>query len=181
MKKIGQKSGLTLVELIVASMLIAIVLLGVVAFNLSLTQIQDDSFNQSTLSIQASTAMNYLEDDISMAVGTFNNVGFRTRPGTLCLRRPDNTPLNLDDNPWICYIFDNGNRNLQRCVPVNLAAPTIVCNTVLPVTNLVKLANGNFMQVGIPNVGLIRIVLNANDGTGYYSMTTDIGMKNHSF
>ncbi len=153
MKKIYQNHGLTLVELIVASMLIAIVLLGVVAFNLSLTQIQDESFKQSTLSIQASTAMNYIEDDISMAVGNNSNPGYRTRPGTLCLRRPDNTPLDLNDNSWICYIFDSGNNNLKRCVPTNPnAVPPIafVCNTNPPnvVTNLVKLLNGNFYIIG---------------------------------
>jgi len=198
MKKIGQKSGLTLVELIVASMLIAIVLLGVVAFNLSLTQIQDDSFNQSTLSIQASTAMNYLEDDISMAIGNNSNPGVTTRTGSitpgLCLRQPDATPLTMVDNLWICYFLDNltatADHNLKRCVPSpinNIPDRISECDTNDPITNLVKLQDGNFFTVGDdipftpPGPGLIKITLNAQDGTGSYSMTTDIGMKNHSF
>lgn len=189
MKKPGQKQGLTLVELIVASMLIAIVLLGVVAFNLSLTQIQDDSFNQSTLSIQASTAMNYLKDDISMATGT------RIKPGisiystsansSLCLRQPDDTLLSLDDNSWICHIWDNTSKNLRRCVPTTRPTtlfPTTppACRTTSPIMYLVRLQNGNFFQAGFPSSGLVTITLNAEDGTDSYSMTTDIEMKNHS-
>lgn len=188
MKKICQRHGLTLVELIVASLLIAIVLLGVVAFNLSLNQIQDNSFNQSTLSTQASTAMNYLNDDIAMAIGTKNNSGVKTRSGSipaLCLRRPDNTPMSLIDNTWICYFLDGADKNLKRCVPIdNITIPDNTVDCTNPIINLVKLQSGNFFQIGSvlipPGRGLIRITLNAQNGTDYYSMSTDIETKNHS-
>ncbi len=190
MTKLSQKIGLTLVELVVSSLLIAIVLLGVVAFNLSLTQIQDDSFNHSTLSIQASTALSYLKDDIAMTFEP-NGIppGIISRGGansSLCLRQPDATPTPLIDNPWICYIFDNTNNNLKRCVPQNVNANPVVCDStgLNVVTNLVRLQNGNFYIVGTtgvppdPGPGLIRITLNAQDGTGQYSISTDIAIRN---
>ena len=203
MKRIKKNAGLTLVELIVSSVLISIILLGVVSFNSSLSQIQNNTINNTSSNNQASVAMSYLRNDIWMATGDSTNAGIVTysngSPATissLCLRQPDATPMDYTDNLWNCYFYDSSSQNLVRCEKpkVSLGPPIVpfnpqttnlntldLCTTgASSILYLAKLQNGDFFNTGIVIGDPITITLNVIDRNSTYSLTSMITPLNHT-
>ena len=192
MKKISQK-GLTLVELIVASLLIGIVLLGIVSFNLSISRIQSDSSSTSNLSLQAASAMSYLRNDIAEAKGNVGDSGFvELKTGnnrSLCIRKPAGA------NPWVCYLYtkDTGGTgntgNLTRCTPTGTTQtipPASFNNTSLcsgSVTFIARLqAPGQFFElVGGNPPQYVNVKLQTTDGHSTSSvLSSNIIPLNHT-
>ncbi len=204
-KRLSQ-SGLTLVELIVASVLISIILLGIVAFNASLQQMQTNSISSSSGSFQASVAMTYLRNDITMATGQGggNNKGIvlyrsgpYSNPGntSLCLRQPDSSPMDFTDNFWTCYLFDSTNNDLFRCVnptpfnpiydPVSNPSPSSFntpekCVGAQSSQYLAKLSDGNFFPAVYMPGDPLDITLNVIDGNSTYTLNSTITPSNHT-
>jgi prepilin-type N-terminal cleavage/methylation domain-containing protein len=124
-KKIRSDRGLTLTELIVASVLVGIVMMGIVSFNVSLKNVQDTSSLGANLSLEAATTMSYLRNDIVMAFGSSADTGlfYPTLTGanslnrSLCIRKDGGDLISTSpDDTWTCYFYEDATRLLERCV-----------------------------------------------------------------
>lgn len=128
MTKFGRK-GLSLTELLVASMLIGIVMLGVIGFNFTITAMQNTSSGAATSTVRAASTMALLRRDIEKAIGDPDNPGILPRIiGTdfmLAIRQENAatpTPGDYTDDQWICW-HHGSSHDLRRCAnpPVFLA------------------------------------------------------------
>lgn len=99
------KSGITLTELLVASILIGIVMIGVASFSVSIQQLQTATNRSSLIAMRATAAMNRMAKDAYTAVGDEADRGVETR-GTqsVCFRQDDdNDPSSYTGDIWVCY------------------------------------------------------------------------------
>lgn len=169
--KIKSNTGLTLTELLVASFLMSIIMLGIVSFNFAIKEIQEVTNKSSLISVDVMLAMNYLNEDAQKAVGNGDidpdldqGSGVRyTEQGTMesiCFRLdtngsgvPNNSPPDYSDDTWVCY-YVNSNENedkmLYRCYDmvkdVSYIPPTDLtdCEQSSDVKPLVNLTSNNF-------------------------------------
>lgn len=118
------QEGLSLTELLVASMLIGIVMLGVVGFNVAITSLSETSRKSSVGSIQTAATMARLKRDIENVVGDVNNPGILENPSiisngdrvvTLAIRQEAGTPEDYSDDNWVCWAVGVSG-DLKRCV-----------------------------------------------------------------
>jgi Tfp pilus assembly protein PilW len=128
MKKLG-RSGLSLAELLVASILVGIVMLGVIGFNFAITTMQNTSSGASVSAVRAAGAMALLRRDIEKAIGDPDNPGILPRAIVddfmLAIRQENAstpTPGDYTDDQWVCW-HHGVSSTLRRCVnpPVFLA------------------------------------------------------------
>lgn len=115
------KKGLSLTELIVASILITIVLAGVAGFSISLRQIEQTSGQAAVLNTRTSAAINHIKNNAFTAIGYKNDSGVRTDitegttpPPNFFSFRHDvlNTPIDYTDDEWTIYT-DGGITNIM--------------------------------------------------------------------
>ena len=132
----NNKNGITLTELLVASILIGIVMIGVVSFSVSIQQLQNSANRSTLLSMRTMTAMNRLTRDAYLAVGDETDRGIFIRDinpfKSICFRHDTNDPSSYGDDTYHCYLFEtnNNNRRFSACpvkpdltnVPPNNAA-----------------------------------------------------------
>ena len=113
--KIITKAGLTLTELLVASILIGIIMIGVASFSVSIQQLHNSTNRTAILAIKTMTAMNHLVRDAYLTIGDESGDdwvrGVVTRilpPRTsLCFRHDaDNDPSSYTNDQWTCYYFE---------------------------------------------------------------------------
>ncbi|MBI5415356.1 MAG: prepilin-type N-terminal cleavage/methylation domain-containing protein, partial [Candidatus Omnitrophica bacterium] len=69
------KNGLTLTELLVATILMGIVMAGVASFSLVVKQAGETTSSGTVLAIQTAAAMHYIKEDALSAVGDNSNRG----------------------------------------------------------------------------------------------------------
>ena len=69
------QKGLTLTELLVATILIGIVMTGVSAFSVFVKQARDSTGSGTILAVQTATAMHYMVQDANKAVGDSSDRG----------------------------------------------------------------------------------------------------------
>ena len=117
--KIVNKNGITLTELLVASILIGIVMIGVASFSVSLQQFQNSTNRTTILAMKTMTAMNRLTRDAYLAVGDETNRGIVDRAipkrNSLCFRHDTTNPSSYTDDTWTCYYFDIPSNLLYLC------------------------------------------------------------------
>ncbi|MBF0384673.1 MAG: type II secretion system protein [Candidatus Omnitrophica bacterium] len=123
--------AITLTELLVASVLIGIVMLGVITFSFTVKNIQVSTQRSSSLSAKIASAMSYLRQDAYSAVGYFdpgwsepNNPpgisagvykGF-TAPtnSSICFRHDtDGDPSLFTTDQWRCYFAQSGGPSID--------------------------------------------------------------------
>ena len=113
------KNGLTLTELLVATILIGIVMSGVAAFTFFIKQTRDSTGAGTILAVQTATAMHYLLEDANKAVGDSISRGVAfDSPDQLsvCFRHDVNDPSVYTDDIWACYWYDATSDGLWKCV-----------------------------------------------------------------
>lgn len=106
-KKIANPKGLTLVELIVSTFLIGIVMIGVVAFSLTIKQIQDATNKSSILKVRSMAFISHFSKKALLATGSQTNPGIRISPTSdwISFREDrNNTPNNYSDDWWNIYM-----------------------------------------------------------------------------
>ena len=113
------KYGLTLTELIVSSILIAIIMLGITSFSITTKQIQESTYKATILSTKAAALMNMLKKDAVAAIGDKRDSGVRTHQGadghSICFRHDvASSPSTYSDDIWVCYYQDT-NFTIMRC------------------------------------------------------------------
>ena len=140
MKRIfSQNNGLTLTELLIASIVVGIVMVGVAAYSTSIKNVQDTTIKAARVNLQLSSALKMMKNDLSLATGNITDYGIQydaNAPGgtVICARQDDDsTPADFTDDMWICWFKGNGAGNpLRRCVDVpqgNVTASTAVPTT----------------------------------------------------
>ncbi len=132
------RSGMTLVELLVASILIGIVMIGAFSFSQAIKQIHQSTDRSTIPAARVAAALAQIIQDASFVFGDgfFDAAGdnygiFHNETGdarTLCFRHdtdaggnPLVTPGDYSDDIWVCYEHD-GDGKVRRCTTTDLAA-----------------------------------------------------------
>ena len=119
------QKGLTLAELLVATILIGIVMTGVSAFSVFVKQARDSTGAGTILAVQTATAMHYLVQDANKAVGDNSNRGVvfdSVNQLSICFRHDVSDPAAYTDDSWAFYWYDAASDGLWKCVDRNAAA-----------------------------------------------------------
>jgi len=99
---------MTLIELLIASILIGIVMIGVLAFNLSIKRIQESTDKDTLIMMRTQASLTRMARDASMAIGDTTDRGIIILPEgalTSVSFRHDrnNTPSDYTDDTWVIY------------------------------------------------------------------------------
>ena len=128
--KIHHTPAMTLTELIVASVIIGIVMVGIVSIDFALRRSHLGTSRNSLLSMQTSHMLLEISKDAQLATGDQTNPGIDIQPPlgpppyTLCIRRenpaaPPLTPADYSDDQWVCYSHDTVTNRLYKCIDPN--------------------------------------------------------------
>lgn len=130
---------MTLSELLIATILVGIVMVGVLAVDYAMHNLQKSSTTDSLLALQTSAAFIAISRDAMTSTGDStgdptcagNNLGILCDDDgserSICFRHdvPDisgnYTPFNYDDDQWQCYYNDS--TALYRCTPGTIGMP----------------------------------------------------------
>ena len=123
------KKAISLTELIIASAMIGIVMLGMASVDFATRQAQISTSRNAFVATRVGAMMIDLTKNASLAMGDAQDVGIRS--GTvltvpyLCFRQdvnasyaPNNTPSDYSDDYWECYTLRTGffaNFSMARC------------------------------------------------------------------
>lgn len=147
MKNIFSSHGMTLTELLIATILIGIVMVGVVSVDYALRSMQKTSSSDSYLMVATSSALIQINRDAMRTNGDYANSGITSvDSGTersICFRQDVvneatglYTPENFTDDQYRCY-YNNSSEFFKCNLKSSPADPS--CNS----TNGIKLYNTN--------------------------------------
>ena len=137
MKKIYEnKTGVTLTELLVATILMGIVMLGIVSVDFAIRQMSKKTSSTALLRMYTSAVMQEMSRNAALITGSSTgspappDIGFLSFPALNPTRfyfrqdinaatgLPNNTPQNTSDDGWICYDKSQGGAsaiNIYKC------------------------------------------------------------------
>lgn len=149
---INDKNGVTLTELIVASVLVGIIMLGIVSVDYATRQSQQTTTAAGQLAMSTGAMLLDIMKNSSLAVGDATspaNSGVFVSPGgnTACFRQDLNTPAtpaNYADDSWICYT--ESSNNLLKCTRTTTGDCSAVGSRVLG-----KVISGGFQPQVVNN------------------------------
>jgi len=131
MKRIFSKTGITLVELIVATVLVAVVLLGIFSISMVLNNNNQGYGQRYVIKSSTQTTLNHIINNASLAVGSglSNDKGILigTADGladdnSFCIHQhPNNTSTDTTGDTWACYSLFNNQINYCT-MPYNVGA-----------------------------------------------------------
>ena len=110
-----EKKGITLTELIVASIMIGIVMVGVASFATTIQRLQSSTSKSVIIAMKVKAAMARMSDDAYAKIGEYFDPGYQIRsPGgndrSICFRHDVAiTPEDYTDDEWTCYYRDDQN------------------------------------------------------------------------
>jgi hypothetical protein len=108
-----------LTELLVASALVGIVMLGIVSFSVAIRQMQGSTSKTVLLSMRVKATLAQMADDAMLAVGDQTNRGVTTDTSgddrSICFRKDGGDPALYSDDKWARY-YKDGSDKLYRCV-----------------------------------------------------------------
>ena len=119
------KTGLTLTELLVATILMGIVMLGIVSVDFGIKQMTKKISQTALLKMYTSSVLQRIAQDAASMTGDWPggpcDLGFQTQGPSRFFFRQDidssgalnNTPGDCSDDSWICY--DLSGTNIRRC------------------------------------------------------------------
>jgi Tfp pilus assembly protein PilE len=127
--KIRGRSGLTLTELVIASILVGIVSIGIFSVDYALRGSRAAASDDSILAMKTWATMEHITKNAKLAVGDITNPGIIAPSGNnyLCFRQDTaTTPNDYTDDLWRCYSkFSN---NIHTCTKTALSGPS-ACNS----------------------------------------------------
>lgn len=189
MKKLLQSNkALTLTELLVASIMIGIVILGVVSFNFTVGSIERTTNRSTIIKTRAASAMLQMKRDVQLAVGDVRNPGIisfepNANDRAICFRHDGGDPSTYGDDVWACY-YHGGSNGLWLC-PDKAAQPTdyteASCASSAALPFHFKLTDGEFYEIlsttdseNLDHIDYVKIMLNtAYDPSTFVSCDTD--------
>jgi type II secretory pathway pseudopilin PulG len=111
-----RKNAMTLTELIIASVLMGIMMVGLVSVDLAVRNSRATATADTAVAIQTQAAMLRITNDAMKAVGNSSNPGVSSAAGFLCFRHDtDNDPNTFSGDTWVCY--DKDENDIDRCTP----------------------------------------------------------------
>ncbi len=120
--KIHGQTGLTLTELVIASILVGIVSLGIFSVDYALRGSRAAASDDSILAMKTWATMEHITKNAKLAVGDINSPGIIASSGSnyLCFRQDtSSTPNDYTDDVWRCYSkFSN---NIHTCTKTSAA------------------------------------------------------------
>lgn len=158
----ANQNGITLTELLVASILIGIVMIGVASFSVSIQKLQSATNRSSVIAMRTTAVMNRMVKDAYLAVGDEANRGVVAGSGgtgSICFRHDaDNNPATYTGDDWVCY-YGRPNRELWLCGD----------GAVPPVNNWgnCSAGNGEIRLLDLEDTDITRVV-NTPDGRFEY-------------
>ena len=129
--------GLTLTELLIATGMIGVVMLGMVSVDYATRKSQITSSRSTHLAMRLGAMMIHITRNCSLAIGDNANSGIRildTGPVDsryLCVRQDlAGSPDNYGDDTWMCYT-KRSNGNIYWCTPGTwIACPAVAANNL---------------------------------------------------
>jgi Tfp pilus assembly protein PilV len=122
-------TAMTLAELIIASILVGIVTLGLIAAEQAVRMSRQSSHRDAQISAQLQSAMIKLNRDASSTVGDATDTGiYQYSSGndrTICFRQAAGDANIYTDDVWNCWWTNTSSRILASCGP--LANPLTTC------------------------------------------------------
>ena len=118
------KTAFTLIELIVSSLLVAIVILGIFNISMVLNNNNQDYGQRYLVKSQTQITLNHILNNASLATGSAANVG---APSVLdqgiligaAMGAADNNSFCIHQNNggdvWVCYVFDPSSHQISYC------------------------------------------------------------------
>lgn len=122
MKNILNKNGLTFVELLTASIVTGVVMLGVASMDISLRNAYEGTSKGTMVASKAAALMHHISRRILEASGS------PTDPGVVIASSPDRlyirsdtpqTPSTYADDVWHVYQYNSGTDTLSYCTTTN--------------------------------------------------------------
>ena len=115
--------GLTLTELLIATILIGIVMIAIAAFSSSIGNMQRSSSKSTILILQTAAAMNRITRNAYLSIGSYNSPGIMydqqenpdDRQWIAFRQDTAHTPENYTDDVWIIYVKDLTKSRLYEC------------------------------------------------------------------
>lgn len=122
-KNLKFKSGVTLVELIIAMSLLGIVVLGATTFDLASRQFLTSSERKTQVLNELTFILEHMNKNVHKATGDISNLGLIIPGGSggqIWIRQDSNlTPQNYNDDKWLRYSYNSNNYNLNFCSDFN--------------------------------------------------------------
>ncbi len=115
-----EAAAVTLTELLIATMIFSIVMLGAFSVDFALRQSQQSTSRNALVAMRTAATMLHIVKNAQLATGNRNNLGILVNPfpNTVCMRRDNElnpTPDNFSDDIWTCYTqINNDIRTCQR-------------------------------------------------------------------
>jgi len=149
--------AITLTELVVASAMIGIVMVGVASFGSSISQLQSSTSRSVILGMRAKSVLARISDDAFATIGDNEDLGYRWRmqgpnSRSICFRHDvASTPSDYTDDTWTCYWRDNDDI-LFLCGPNPTVSPNtpgnaVQCDGTGSRRRLLELRQRNFFNV----------------------------------
>ena len=134
------KIAVTLTELLVATILMGIVMLGIVSVDFAIRQMSKKTSSTALLRMYTSSLMQEMAGNAALITGDPTNPGFLFfppgNPTRFYLRQdinaatglPNNTPQNTSDDGWICYDQSQGGANAINIYKCRFSSPVSTNN-----------------------------------------------------
>jgi hypothetical protein len=162
--RLNPKDGLTFTELLVASILIGIVMIGVASFSFVVKQMEGATNKSTLLSMRLSGAMSQMRQDALLTVGDSSSAGIQTYSNgairAICFRHDVNNPASYADDTWACYYYGNPDDVLKRCDNPPTVPPTSdgQCNAAPDVRQFISLSNIDFFNIVYDSDGRLDFI-----------------------
>lgn len=127
-RKLFFTNGLTFTELLAASIITGVVMVGVASMDISLRNAFEGTSKGSIVTSRASVAMHNISRHILEAAGSSSSPGATAAisPGRLWIRKDSNlTPSNYSDDTWYIYQHDPINFTLRYCTTSNSSSSCV--------------------------------------------------------
>ncbi len=160
--RIGCRRGLTLTELLLATVMIGIVMGGVAVWSTSMKQMRTTSQTTRYTDMKLAAVMKAIRKDAELAVGDASDLGIQyvtvsPRIG-ICFRHDTGaTPADYSDDIWACWYHHSSSPGLRRCydtpvgsVPTNTNAK---CDNAASTRDYFELDNEEFYNVNFDGNG----------------------------
>lgn len=143
MTHLRSQRAMTLTELLVASIIMMIVMVGVVSIDYAIRSSQKSASADALLPMRTSAMMLRISRDAALAVGDLSSPGVDTASGGLCFRQESGGDVNVyTDDIWVCYSMDG--TTLRRCTK-DIATGPGACAGSDPEVGQAVSATGSFV------------------------------------
>ena len=189
-KKLDPKTAMTLSELLVATAVVGIILLGIISVDYALRSTRQNAARGSVLATKVATALTQMANDALLTTGDITNTGvnYDNPPAGnarhICFRYDKTDPNSYTDDRWACYEHSAADNKVNRCE--ELLNPIVTNCTGFSPRMIIELSQVEFYTVSTDvnnRIQYIEFTIKARDNPAYavnplsnpeYELTTRI-------